>query len=90
VLSIDASTGTACYYDYRVSNLGTNAYRSGTVTAVWNPSTGAITWNDVSTPDLTATTFPFSFTVTLSGGNVVLNSVITTGTWSLKVGARII
>jgi len=90
VLSIDASSGTACYYDYRVSNLGTNAYRSGTVMAVWNTSIGAVTWTDTSTPDLTATTVPFSFTVTLSGGNIVLNSVITTGTWSLKVGARVL
>ena len=90
VLSIDASSGSAAYFDYRVSNLGTNAYRSGTVTTVWNVSTGAITWNDVSTPDLTATTFPFSFTTTISGSNVILNAVISSGTWSLKVGARVI
>ena len=62
--------------------------RAGVVMAVWN-STGA-TFNDVSTPDLNGSTIGFVFDVLISGSNVILRANVTSGTWTIKVGTRII
>jgi hypothetical protein len=55
---------------------------------VWNGSAAAFT--DTSTTDLNGSTEGISFTVTVSGGNVRLNAVVTVGVWTVKVGTRII
>jgi hypothetical protein len=88
ILSIVKTSGSAAYFDYRVSNLSTGAFRAGTVTGVWDGTNA--TYVDRSTPDLNASTLGVSFTVTISSSNVVLTAVITTGTWNVKVGARFI
>ena len=85
LVSIDYSTGTVCYFDYRVSNSGTGAYRAGTVMAVWDGSN--VEFTDTSTADIVASTAGVEFSVAISGANVVLTAVITTGTWSIKIGS---
>ena len=88
LLSIDKTTGTACYFDYRVSNSSTGAYRAGTVMSVWDGTN--IEYTDTSTADLVASTAGIEFVVSVSGSNIIISSVVTTGTWSIKVGARVI
>ncbi len=88
ILSTDKTTGSACYYDYRVLNSITGALRSGTIMAVWNSS--SVEYTETSTADLVASTTGISFTVSVVSSNVVLSSTITTGTWDIKVGARVI
>jgi hypothetical protein len=56
--------------------------------AVWNATTAVST--DTSTPDLVASTFGISFTVGVAGGQVGLSAVVTTGTWDVTAGARVI
>jgi len=56
--------------------------------AVWDGSGAAFT--DTSTTDLNGSTEGIAFTVTVSGGNVRLNAVVGAGTWTVKVGTRII
>lgn len=87
ILTIDKTTGSCCYFDYRVSG-NTGAYRAGTIISVWDGTNTEYT--DNSTKDLNASTAGIIFTVTISGSNVVLSSVVTTGSWNIKIGARVI
>ena len=75
-------------FEYIVYNAGTTSMRAGTILCVWN-STGA-SYTDTSTTDLGTSTTGISFTVTSSGGIVTLNALITSGTWNIKVGTRVI
>jgi hypothetical protein len=88
--SIDESTGTAAYFDYRVTNTVNNGWRAGTVMAVWNPTANVVEFTDTSTADLTATTAGLSWSVSISGTSVQLIATITSGTWNIKIGARVI
>jgi len=62
--------------------------RAGVVMAVWD-NAGA-TFTDYSTPDLNGTTSPFVWYVDVSSGLVRLQSVISSGTWTINVGTRVI
>jgi hypothetical protein len=64
------------------------AMRGGTVKAVWNNSTAGFT--DFSTTDIAGSTSGIGFTVDVSGSNVRLNAVVTTGTWTVQVGSKLI
>ena len=87
-VSIDKTTGSACYFDYRVSNTATGAFRSGTVMVVWDGTN--VQYTDNSTADLGASTLGIEFSSLISGSNLILKSVVTVGTWNIKVGARVI
>jgi len=86
LITIVEASGTSAVFDYYVSN-GAGS-RAGTVMTVWNGA--ATTYTDYSTPDLGSSTTGISFTTTADGTNVYLNAVVTTGTWTVKVGSRII
>jgi NAD-dependent oxidoreductase involved in siderophore biosynthesis len=62
--------------------------RTGTVKTVWNNSVAGYT--DYSTRDIVASTLGINFTVDVSGSNVRLNAVITSGTWEVRSSAEII
>jgi len=87
ISSIPVTSGNSAVYDYYVSD-GTNR-RAGTVIAVWDASGGS-TFTEYSTPDLNGSTTGISFSTTISGGNILLQVVVTTGTWTVKVGSRVI
>jgi hypothetical protein len=55
---------------------------------VWNGST--VSYTDTSTTDLGNSTAGIEFLVDINTGNVRLRAVITTGTWTVKVGTRIL
>jgi len=84
---IPVSSGCGAYFDYCITESG-GAKRLGTVMATWDGS-GA-TWTDTSTPDLNGPTTGIGFTVTVSGGNVQFNSVVTSGTWTIRIAVRIV
>jgi hypothetical protein len=86
ISSIPVTSGNSAIYDYYVSD-GTNR-RAGTVIAVWDGSTS--TFTEYSTPDLNGSTAGISFGTTISGGNILLQSIVTAGTWTIKVGSRVI
>jgi hypothetical protein len=87
VSTIPTSSGCSANFDYCVTESG-GAMRSGTVKAVWNNSTAGYT--DVSTTDIVGSTSGIEFTVDVSGGNVRLNAVVTSGTWTVKVGTKVV
>jgi hypothetical protein len=88
VTSIPSSPGSTVFFDYSVYNSATGARRAGTVMAVWNTTTAVST--DTSTPDLVATTFPVLFSVDVAAGQVRLLATISTGSWDITAGARVI
>jgi hypothetical protein len=87
VSTIPTTAGCSANFDYCVMGTG-GVMRSGTVKAVWNNSTAGYT--DVSTTDIVGSTAGIEFTVDVSGGNVRLNAVITSGTWTVKVGTKVV
>jgi hypothetical protein len=54
----------------------------------WDASTTVYT--DYSTPDIGSSTAGISFTTSTNGTSVFLNAVVTSGTWTIKVGTRVI
>ena len=91
LLYINVSTGSAAWFDYRVNDTVTGAYRAGTVMTVWNGATATNTeYTDTSTPDLIASTAGIEFSTGLSGTNVRLIATVTSGTWNVKIGTRAI
>jgi len=87
VTTIPTSSGSSANFDYCVTESG-GAMRSGTVKVVWDSSTAGYT--DISTTDIVDSTEPIEFTVDVSGGNVRLNAVITSGTWTVKVATKVV
>jgi len=86
LITIVAASGVSANFSYYVSD-GTNK-RAGTVMSVWDGSTTEYT--DYSTPDIGGATTGISFQTTVSGSNILFQSVVTSGTWTVKVGSRIV
>jgi len=86
--TIDKTTGTAAYFDYRITNTVNSGWRAGTVMVVWDGTN--VEFTDTSTNDITATTAGLSWSATISGSNLNLVATITSGTWNIKIGARVI
>jgi len=85
LITIVAASGVSANFSYYVSD-GTNK-RAGTVMSVWDGSTTEYT--DYSTPDIGGATTGISFQTTVSGSNILFQAVVTSGTWTVKVGSRI-
>jgi len=83
--SVNTTTYKGAFFDY-VINDGTN-YRAGTVQSVWSAT--QIQFNDSSTVDI-GTTTNFSWGMTLSGGNALLQANILGGTWNIRIIKHII
>jgi hypothetical protein len=63
------------------------AQRAGTVWATWTEDGLAVDFSELGTPDVNGSTAGITFTVTIFGGNVRLNAIVTSGTWNV-VGSR--
>jgi hypothetical protein len=87
IASISKLTGSSAHFEYVITN-GSGYMRAGVVMSVWDITSA--TFNDFSTPDLNGSTLGFVFDVQISGSNVLLIANVTSGTWSVKVGTRII
>lgn len=90
IYSIPKTAGSAAFIDYRVSNPSTLAFRSGTVMAVWDNINNRIDYTEISTPDLYSETSGIKFGLHITGANVELVPVITSGTWNIKLGVRVL
>jgi glucose dehydrogenase len=86
LITIVAASGVSANFSYYVSD-GTNK-RAGTVMSVWDGSNTEYT--DYSTPDIGGATTGISFRTTVSGANILFQAVVTSGTWTVKVGSRIV
>ena len=85
VASVATTSGSSAHFEYLIRN-GAN-YRAGVVMCVWDGTNTAYT--DTSTPDI-GTTTALSFSVSISSGNANLIANASSGTWTIKVGTRVI
>lgn len=88
VYSIDSNSGNAAYFDYRVFSPITSGSRAGTLMAVWFGS--SVEYTDTSTNDLIADTSGISLSADITGSLLRVNATVTTGSWNVKIGARVI
>ena len=87
IVSFGTSIGNGSYFDYHLSGFS-GERRTGTVMAIWDSTN--VQYTDTSTPDLNGSTKGIEFNVAIITGNVTLQSVVTSGTWSVDTGIRII
>ena len=85
IASFPTSSYRAGFFDY-VAFSSTNA-RAGTVMAVWNGAN--VEFNETSTNDI-GTTSALTLSASLSGANIRLQGVSTSGTWTVETLARLI
>ena len=79
--------GCAAFFEYCITENG-GAKRMGQVYSTWD--SGGVTFTDVSSPDLNASTAGLKWDMTVSGGFVNLFAKINAGTWDILVATRII
>ena len=84
ILTVPTASGSTGIFDYFVSN-GT-AFRGGTVIVAWNGSTVAYTDYSADSGDSTG----LSWVAQISGSDLLLRANISSGTWTVKVGARVV
>jgi hypothetical protein len=85
---VTSSNGTiynSAFYNYSITS-GSNA-RAGQIISIWNGS--QIQYTDVSTLDIGDTT-SVAFTSSLSGPNIVLNTVLPSNGWTIKVTSNLL
>jgi hypothetical protein len=85
LITIPSVSGNSAVFDYYVSD-GTNK-RAGTLMTTWDSTLTVYT--EYSTPDLGGSTLGISFSTSTDGTDVFFNAVVTSGTWTVKVGSRI-
>jgi hypothetical protein len=88
IQTIPYSSSTAVFFDYYVINTTSGYYRAGTIMSVCNGTT--TTYTDTSTPDLGGATAGITLSVDYSTSTIRLYATITSGTWTIKSGARVL
>ena len=88
--SIADTSGVAAFIEYYAINTTTSAYRAGTVSSVWNSTADTLVYSETSTDDLGGSTIGLTFSAAITSNNFVLTANITTGTWTIKLGTRVL
>lgn len=87
VVQFPTTSGHCANFEYFVKESG-GAQRSGMVLSNWTTTLSEDT--DYSTDDLGGDTSGIQFETSVSGGNLRLTAVISSGTWNVYVGTRIV
>lgn len=82
------SVGNSMFVDYHVTNTSTNASRSGSLFIVWDAT--SVNSTDYSSGDINGSTLPLTLEADINSGNIRVRAAITSGTWTIKLGCRII
>jgi hypothetical protein len=90
VFSVSDTSGVGATFNYYVINTTTNGYRYGQIMVVWNASANTVEFTDTSTEDLGSSTGGLIFTAGITSDNLELTANITSGTWTIKIGASIL
>jgi hypothetical protein len=88
--SIADTSGVAAFIEYYAINTTTSAYRAGTVSSVWNSTADTLVYSETSTDDLSGSTIGLTFSAAITSNNFVLTANIATGTWTIKLGTRVL
>jgi hypothetical protein len=84
--AITSSIAYAGYFDYYIRN--NNSSRAGTIYSIWNNSNVELT--DTCTNDLGGTTNSVTFSMDISSSYARLICGISSGSWTLKISARLL
>jgi hypothetical protein len=90
VFSTPDTSGVGAEFNYYVINTATNGYRYGQVMVVWNATANTTEFTESSTEDLGSSTEGLAFTASITSDNLKLTANITSGTWTIKIGASIL
>jgi len=89
IFTIADTSGGAAFYDYYIYS-SSSYYRAGTIIAVWDSVANTVEYTETSTPDLAGSTSAVTFNLSIQSNNVVLTAVISSGTWNIRLGVRLI
>jgi len=84
--TIDKLLSKGATWEYVIDS-GT-ALRVGIITAVWSGTN--VDWNETTTPDVGGSTLDVEFKLEISGSNVIIETVVANGTWSIDLNRHMI
>jgi hypothetical protein len=95
IFAINKNDGNAAFFDYYCKNTLSSSSRAGNISVVWDESNNSIDYTELSTNDINGSTehLYFSTTIETTGtysGKMVLSANISSGSWNIKAGARIV
>lgn len=90
VFTVADTVGVGATFEYYVINTASSYYRYGQIMAVWNSTADTVEYTETSTQDLGGSTAGLTFTLAITSNNLVLTANITSGTWTIKIGVRIL
>ena len=95
IFSVNKTDGNAAFFDYYCKNTLSSSSRAGNISVVWDESNDSIDYTEISTNDINGSTehLYFSTTIETTGtysGKMVLSANISSGSWNIKAGARIV
>ena len=95
IFSVNKTDGNAAFFDYYCKNTLSSSSRAGNISVVWDESNDSIDYTELSTKDINGSTehLYFSTTIETTGtysGKMVLSANISSGSWNIKAGARIV
>jgi hypothetical protein len=95
IFSVNKTDGNAAFFDYYCKNTLSYSSRAGSISVVWDESNDIIDYTETSTNDINGSTehLYFSTTIETTGtysGKMVLSANISSGSWNIKAGARIV
>ena len=86
LLSVDKTLCKAMFVDYYAFNTVNSGYRAGTLMVIFDGTN--VEYSEYTTKDLTATTSGMTLSAAIAGANITIVGTITSGTWTIKLGAR--
>ena len=90
VFTVADTVGIGATFEYYVVNTASSRYRYGQIMAVWNSTNDTVEFTDTSTQDLGGSTAALTFSVAILSNVLTLTANIASGTWTIKIGARIL
>ena len=88
--SVAKTAAVSAFFEYCVIETSNSRFRAGTLTVVWDAASGTVAITETSTQDLNGSTSGLSLSASIVSNNLILSANISSGTWSLKLGARLI
>lgn len=90
VFTVMDTVGVGATFEYYAINTASSRFRYGQVMVVWNSTSDTVEYTDISTQDLGGSTADLSFSVAIVSNTLTLTANISAGTWTIKIGARIL
>ena len=90
LFSVPDTSGAAAFFDYYVQRTDAVGWRAGSIMTVWDAANNGVEFNETTTNDLGSSTEHLTFSASISSNNFVLAANIASGTYNIKLGARLL